>query len=125
MPYMAAYDTAPIFQQALAELITAYGNTYLVFDRDKNPLPQQFMGLIESTVFKDFTRRLLKTLDDVSYLQPDFFVANQNTPNKLLRVWDYDFKYIQNKPVHTLIFLTSVDDPIERIIKTIRTLEGD
>jgi hypothetical protein len=121
---VAIYETAPIFRQALAELIRAYGNTYLVFDKDKNPLPHQFRGLIENTVFKDFTRRLLKTLDDVSYLQPDFFVANQNTPNKLLRVWDYDFKYIQNKPVHTLIFLTSVDDPIERIVKTIRTLEG-
>jgi hypothetical protein len=117
-------DYAPVFREALAELIKAYGNTYIVFDKDKNPLPYQFTGLIESTVFKEFTRRLIKTLDDVSYLQPDFFVANQNTPNKLLRVWDYDFKYIQNNPVHTLIFLTSVDDPIERIVKTIRALEG-
>lgn len=119
------YDTANIFRNALAELIQAYGNDYLVFDKQKNPLPHMFKGLIESTVFKEFTRRLLKTLDDVSYLEPDFFVANKNTPTKLLRVWDTDFKYIQNQPVYSLIYLTSVDDPIERIVRTVRELEGN
>ena len=119
------YNTAEIFRKNLETLIPLYGNTYLVFDRDENLLPYEFEGIIETRLYKDYSRRLLKTLADVSYLQPNYFVANKVKPDLLYRVWDHDFKYIQNKPVYAMIYLTSTNDPIEQIAKKVAALEGN
>jgi hypothetical protein len=119
------YNTAEIFRKNLETLMPIYGNTYSVFDRDKNLLPYEFEGIIETRLYKDYSRRLLKTLADVSYLQPNYFLAIKTQPDLLLRIWDYDFKYIQNKPVYTMIYLTSISDPIERIAKKVAALEGN
>jgi len=119
------YDTAGIFRKNLETLMPLYGNTYLVFDRDKNLLPYEFEGLIETRLYKDYSRRLVKTLADVSYLQPNYFLANKAKPDLLLRVWGHDFKYIQNKPVYAMIYLTSTNDPIEQIAQKVAALELD
>lgn len=107
-----------------AEAIAAYGNTFIVYDKTENLLPHEFTGLIETKFYKEYVRRLLKTQADVSYLQPDYFIANKQTPSKLMRVWDYEDQFIQNQRVCTMIYLTSMDDAIEQIIRKVRALEA-
>ena len=119
-----AYDVAGIFKQAKAEVIATFGNTFIVYDRNENLLPHEFTGLIETKFYKEYVRRLLKTQADVTYLEPDFFIANKQTPSKLMRVWDYEDQFIQNERVCTMIYLTSVDDAIEQIVRKVRALEA-
>lgn len=107
-----------------AEAIAAYGNTFIVYDKNENPLPHEFTGLIETKFYKEYVRRLLKTQADVSYLQPDYFIANKQTPTKKMRVWDWEDQFIQNERVCTMIYLTSVDDAIEQIVRKVRALEA-
>lgn len=118
------YNTAEIFKQAKAEVIATFGNTFIVYDKNENPLPHEFTGLIETKFYKEYVRRLLKTQADVSYLQPDYFIANKQTPTKLMRVWDYEDQLIRNERVCTMIYLTSVDDAIEQIVRKVRALEA-
>lgn len=119
------YETAKIFRKNLETLMPIYGSTYLVFDKDKNPLPYELDGIIETRLYKDYSRRLLKTLADVSFLEPNYFLALKAKPDLFLRIWDYDFKYIQNQPIYSMIYLTSVSDPIERIAQKVAALEGN
>lgn len=115
-----AYDIAGIFKQAKAEVIGTFGNTFIVYDHNENLLPHEFTGLIETKFYKEYTRRLLKTQANVSYLQPDYFIANKQTPSKLMRVWDWEDQFIQNQRISTVIYLTSVDDAIEEIVRKAR-----
>jgi len=116
-----AYDIAGIFKQAKAEVIGTFGNTFIVYDRNENLLPHEFTGLIETKVYKDYTRRLLKTQADVTYLQADYFIANKQTPSKLMRVWSWEDQFIQNQRINSIIYLTSIDDPIERIVRNVHS----
>jgi hypothetical protein len=113
------YDTANIFRQAKAEVIETFGNTFIVYDKNENLLPHEFTGLIETKFYKEYIRRLAKTQADVWYLQPDYFIANKQTPSKKMRVWDFEDQFIQNQKVCTLIYLTSVNDPVTRIIRSL------
>ncbi len=115
-------DVAGIFKQAKAEVIETFGNEFIVYDQNENLLPHEFTGLIETKFYKEYTRRLLKTQADVSYLQPDYFIANKQTPSKLMRVWDWEDYFIQNQRINTVIYLTSVDDAIEKIVRKVRSL---
>ena len=119
-----AYDVAEIFKQAKAEVIGTFGNEFIVYDQNENLLSHEFTGLIETKFYKEYVRRLLKTQADVTYLEPDFFIANKQTPSKLMRVWDYEDQFIQNERVCTMIYLTSVDDAIEQIVRKVRALEA-
>ena len=116
-----AYDVAGIFKQAKAEVIGTFGNEFIVYDQNENLLPHEFTGLIETKFYKEYTRRLLKTQADVSYLQPDYFISNKQTPSKLMRVWDWEDYFIQNQRINTVIYLTSVDDAIEEIVRKARS----
>lgn len=118
------FETANILKMVKAEAIATFGNTYIVYDRNENLLPHEFDGLIETKFYKEYVRRLLKTQADVSYLQPDYFIANKQTPTKLMRVWDYEDQFIRNERVCTMIYLTSVDDAIEQIVRKVRALEA-
>ena len=107
------------FTLAKRQLIETLGNTYITFGSNGETLPYEINGLLETRIFKEYTRRLIKTLDDVSYLKPDYFIANKNTPTNLMKVWDLENSYIQNQQVGAVIYLTSVNDPVTRIIRSL------
>ena len=119
-----AYQVGHIFRGAREELIETLGNAFLTFDKNKNQLPYEIRGLLQTRAYKEYLRRILKTADDISFLEPDFFIANKQTPTKLMRVWDYEDQFIQNQRVCTMIYLTSVDDAIEQIVRKVRALEA-
>jgi len=110
-----AYDIANIFKQAKAEVIGTFGNTFIVYDKNGNLLPHEFTALLETKFYKEYVRRLAKTQADVSYLQRDYYVANKQTPSQKMLVWGWEDQFIQNQRISTIIYLTSVADPIERI----------
>lgn len=111
------YDTANIFKMVKAEAIAAYGNTFIVYDKNGNLLPHEFTALLETKFYKEYVRRLAKTQADVSYLQKDYYVANKQTPLQKMLVWGWEEQFIQNQRISTIIYLTSVADPIERMVQ--------
>jgi len=113
------YQVGKIFRSAREELIKTLGNEFLTFDKNKNPLPHVIRGLLETRAYKEYLRRILKTADDISFLEPDFFIANKSTPTKFMKVWDAESEFIQNTRVGAIIYLTNVDDPIRRIVRNI------
>ena len=66
------YQVGEIFRSAREELIETLGNEFLTFDKNKNQLPQEIRGLLETRAYKEYLRRILKTTDDISFLEPDF-----------------------------------------------------
>ena len=114
-----AYDTAKIFSSAREELIETLGNEFLTFDQNKNPLPHVIRGLLETRAYKEYLRRILKTTDDISFLEPDFFIANKSTPTNFMKIWDWEEQFIQNQRFGAIIYLTNVEDPIRRITRNL------
>jgi hypothetical protein len=114
-----AYEVGHIFRDAREELIETLGNTFLTFDKNKNPLPHVIRGLLETRAYKEYLRRTIKTTDDISFLEPDFFIANKSTPTIFMKVWDREEQFIQNQRVGAIIYLTNVDDPIKRIVRSL------
>ena len=105
-------NTAQMFREGKAELLKLYGNRYLVFDSRGILLPQFFDALITIRNYKDFQRRLLRTMDDVSYIREGFFVAHNLEPSNKMKVWGLENHYVQNQLVDTIIYLTSDFDPV-------------
>ena len=108
-------NTAEMFREGKAELLKLFGNKYLVYNAQGVLLTQTFRGLISIRNYKDFQRRLLSTLDDVSYIQDGFLVAHHKEPENKMRVWGKDNHYVQDQLVSTTIYLTNSDDPVQRI----------
>ena len=113
------YQVGEIFRSAREELIETLGNEFLTFDKNKNQLPQEIRGLLETRAYKEYLRRILKTTDDISFLEPDFFVANKSTPTILMKIWDREDQFIQNQRIGAILYLTNVDDPIKRIVRNL------
>ena len=113
------YQVGEIFRSAREELIETLGNVFLTFDKNKNQLPQEIRGLLETRAYKEYLRRILKTTDDISFLEPDFFVANKSTPTVLMKIWDREDQFIQNQRIGAILYLTNVDDPIKRIVRNL------
>jgi hypothetical protein len=113
------YQVGEIFRSAREELIQTLGNEFLTFDKNKNQLPHVIRGLLETRAYKEYLRRILKTADDISFLEPDFFIANKSTPTTFMKIWDREEQFIQNQRVGALIYLTNIDDPIERIVRNL------
>ncbi len=114
------YDIAGTFKQAKAEVIKTFGNTFVVYDKNENLLPHELTGLLETKFYKEYTRRILKTQDDVSYLQKDYYIANKQNPSQKMLVWGWEDQFIQNQRICTIIYLTNAADPIERIVQHVR-----
>jgi hypothetical protein len=113
------YQVGEIFRSAREELIETLGNEFLTFDKNKNQLPQEIRGLLETRAYKEYLRRILKTTDDISFLEPDFFVANKSTPTVFMKIWDREDQFIQNQRIGAILYLTNVDDPIKRIVRNL------
>jgi len=105
-------NTAQMFREGKAELLKLYGNRYLVYDSRGILLPQSFDALITIRNYKDFQRRLLRTMDDVSYIREGFFVAHNLEPSNKMKVWGLENHYVQNQLVDTIIYLTNDFDPV-------------
>ena len=113
------YAVGQIFKNVREELIETLGNEFLTFDKNKNPLPHVIRGLLETRAYKEYLRRILKTADDISFLEPDFFIANKSTPANFMKIWDREDQFIQNQRVGAIIYLTNIDDPIRRINRSL------
>ena len=113
------YKFGQVFRSAREELIETLGNTFLTFDKNKNRLPQEIRGLLETRAYKEYLRRILKTTDEVTFLEPECFIANKNTPTNLMKVWDLENEFIQDTRIGAIIYLTNIDDPIERIVRNL------
>ena len=112
-------NTAEIFREGKTELIKYFGNQYVVYNAQGQLLPQTFRGLISIRNYKEFQRRLLSTLDDVSYLQDGFFIAHNKEPQNKMKVWGVDNHYVQDQLVSTTIYLTNAEDPVQRISRSV------
>lgn len=105
-------NTAQMFREGKAELLKLYGNKYLVYDNQGILLPETFSALITIRNYKDFQRRLLRTMDDVTCIREGFFVAHHLEPNNKMKVWGKENHYVQDQLVDTIIYLTNDFDPI-------------
>ena len=113
------YEVGHIFRDARQELIGTLGNTFLTFDKNKQQLPHEIRGLLETRAYKEYLRRILKTTDAINFLEPDFFIANKSTPTNFMKIWDREEQFIQNQRIGAIIYLTNVDDPIKRIVRNL------
>ena len=104
------YPVAEVIREVRSNAINNFGNTYISYDETRTPLDREFQAMIETRTYKEYTRRLLKTMDDVSYLRPNYFVANKQTPDKLMAIWEIDDDFTQNERISTTIFLTNADN---------------
>ena len=64
---------------------------------------------------KDFQRRLLSTLDDVTFIQNDFLIAKVQEPENKMKVFGKENNYVQDVLIGTTIYLSSLDDPVQQI----------
>ena len=105
-------NTAEMFREGKSELLKLYGNKYLVFDTRGILLPQTFKALITVRNYKEFQRRILTTMDDVSYIREGFYVAHNLEPQNKMKIWGKENHYVQDQLVDTTIYLTNDFDPI-------------
>ena len=69
-------NTAQMFREGKAELLKLYGNRYVVFDARGIMLPQSFKGLMTTRNYKEFQRKFITTLDDVTFIRDGFYIAH-------------------------------------------------
>ena len=105
-------NTAQIFREGKSELLKLYGNRYLVFDSRGILLPQTFVGLMTTRNYKEFQRKYITTLDDVSYIREGYYIAHNKEPNTRMKSFGTENHYVQDELVDTTIYLTSEFDPI-------------
>lgn len=105
------------------EIQKIFGNEILVYDKNKNLLPNTFVGAVGTKYYKEFTRLVCKTADDVSFIQPDFYIALKTTPSVFLKVWAVEPKYFQNELSYTILMLTNIEeDGAQRIVQSLPVL---
>ena len=120
---MKMNDTAKIFREATLEIQKIFGNEILVFNKNKVQLPNTFVGAVGTKYYKEFTRLVCKTADDVSFIHPDFYIALKKTPTVLLKVWAVEPKYFQDELSYTVLMLTNIDeDGAQRIVQSLPVL---
>ena len=105
-------NTAQMFREGKAELLKLYGNRYVVFDARGIMLPQSFVGLMTTRNYKEFQRKFITTLDDVTFIRDGYYIAHHKEPNTRMKTWGTENHYVQDELVHTTIYLTSDFDPI-------------
>jgi hypothetical protein len=105
-------NTAQLFREGKTELLKLFGNRYLVFDTHKIQLPDTFVGLMTTRNYKDFQRKLITTMDDVSYIREGYYVAHNKEPETKMKSFGTENHYVQDELVDTTIYLTSEFDPI-------------
>lgn len=113
------YQVGHLFRNARQELIETLGNTFLTYDQNKNLLPNEISGLLETRAYKEYLRRTLRTSDDIAFLQPGFFIAKKATPTSYMKIWSSEDEFIRDQRIGAIIYLTNVDDPIRRIIQSL------
>jgi len=105
-------NNAELFRKGKAELLRQFGNKYIVFDNRGIQLPQTFTALMSTRNYKEFQRKQLRTLDDVTYLRDGFFVAHYLEPETKFKVWGKENHYVQNELVDTIVYLSSDYDAV-------------
>ena len=91
------------------------GNHYIIYNSEHILLPNTIIGLLSVKYYKDFQRRLLSTLDDVTFIQNDFLIAKVQEPENKMKVFGKENNYVQDILIGTTIYLSSLDDPITQI----------
>lgn len=105
-------SNAELFRKGKAELLRQFGNKYIVFDNRGILLPNTFDALMSTRNYKEFQRKQLRTLDDVSFLRDGFFVAHHLEPETKFKVWGKENHYVQNELVDTIVYLSSDYDAV-------------
>jgi len=112
-------NTAQIFREGKAELLKLYGNRYLVFDSTVKLLPLTFVGLMTTRNYKEFQRKIITTLDDVSSLREGYLVAHHLEPQTKMKVFGTENHYVQDQLVDTIVYLSSDYDPLTFQIRSL------
>jgi len=112
-------NTAQIFRGGKAELLKLYGNRYLVFDSAGTLLSLSFVGLMTTRNYKEFQRKLITTLDDVSSLREGYLVAHHLEPQTKMTVLGTENHYVQDQLVDTIVYLSSDYDPLTLQIRSL------
>lgn len=105
-------NTAQLFREGKTELLKLFGNRYLVFDIHKVQLPNTFVGLMTTRNYKEFQRKLITTMDDVSYIQEGYYIAHNKEPANKMKSFGTENHYVQDELVDTTIYLTRELDPL-------------
>ena len=108
-------DTAKLFREGKSELHRLLGSQYLVYNPQKDLLPDIINGLITTQTYKTFQRKHLSTIDDVSFLSAGYFIAHIKEPDNRMEVYGKDNHYIQDQLISSVIYLSISDDPINRL----------
>ena len=108
-------NTAQMFREGKAELHKLLGNHYIIYNSEHILLPNTIVGLLSVKYYKDFQRRLLSTLDDVTFIQNDFLIAKAQEPENKMKVFGKENNYAQDVLIGTTIYLSSLDDPVQQI----------
>ena len=108
-----------MFREGKAELLKLYGNRYLVFDSAGTLQPLSFVGLMTTRNYKEFQRKLISTMDDVSSLREGYLVAHHLEPETKMKVWGTENHYVQDQLVSTIVYLSSDFDPITLQVRSL------
>ena len=71
----------------------------------------------ETVKGEEFQRRLLSTLDDVTFIQNGFLIAKVQEPENKMKVFGKENNYVQDILIGTTIYLSSLDDPVQQIFQ--------
>ena len=116
-------NTAKLFREAAQVIQKTFGNKIIVFNKNKVLLPHSFIGTVGRKHFKEFTRVQCKTVDDISFLEVDFYIAQEAHPSSLFKIWSIEPKFYQNELVHTTLMLTNIEeDGAQRIVQSLPDL---
>ena len=69
--------------------------------------------------YKEFQRKIITTLDDVSSLREEYLVAHHLEPQTKMKVFGTENHYVQDQLVDTIVYLSSDYDPLTVQIRSL------